>query len=61
MLGDFEEYAPDEILMDFDTEEYSVPDEEFHELSFEDFCDAVAGISYLTDEVETPEELFSLE
>lgn len=59
MLVEFEDYAPDEILMDIDSEEYIWPDEELHELSFEDARDAVTGISYLIDEVESPEELFS--
>lgn len=61
MLGDFEEYVPDEILMDIDPEQYVQPDEEFRELSFEDVYDAIAGISFLSDEVESPGELFSLD
>jgi hypothetical protein len=61
MLGDFEEYVPDEILMDVESEQYVQPDEELRELSFEDANDAIAGISFLSDEVESPEELFSLD
>jgi hypothetical protein len=61
MLGDFEEYAPDEILMDIESEQYVQPDEEYRELSFEDMRDAIAGISFLSDELDSPEELFSLD
>ncbi len=61
MLGYFEEYVPDEILMDIESDEYALQDEEIEELSFEGVRDAIEGLSYLRDEVESPEELFSLE
>ncbi|NLL13743.1 MAG: hypothetical protein GX267_10090 [Fibrobacter sp.] len=61
MLGDFEEYVPDEILMDIESDVYIQPDEEIRELDFEDVHDAAVGISFLSDEVDSPEELFSLD
>ena len=55
-----ENYEPDEILMDESSDLIGNEDEEYHELSLDNERDAVEGYSFLTGDVESPEELFTI-
>ena len=60
MYGMEEMYEPDEILMDVDTSYENSPDDDLFELSFESEREASEGLTLLMNEVESAEELFSL-
>lgn len=55
-----EYYDADEILRDDEINLNDYEMDDFRELSFESENEAKIGIDYLMDEVESPEELFSL-
>jgi len=56
----FETYDPDDLFIEEESILEQEPEEDLHELSFEDERDAVEGFSFLTSNVESPEELFTL-
>lgn len=55
----FEMYDPDDLFIEEDSFYEEEPEEDLHELSFEDERDALEGFSFLTSNVESPEELFA--
>lgn len=60
MLELEEVYEPDEILRDVDFFDDVSSDDELYELSFETTREALDGYSLLIDDVESSQDLFSL-